>query len=164
MVTATSALSPSPLRLCYRKLARPHTTRGGAAAFSGGTPRCHPASSSSALLRSGLSSYCSRSKRTLHSATASTESKAAGGGNRRARVALGAVTTLAAVAALARESQLPDSFSEWDDEVIGVGGEHHIPVHTAQARGRKCRLLVHRRRRCKLHLPVLKRREERKTQ
>lgn len=58
----------------------------------------------------------------LHSAAAVSVSAASkegpkGGGKRRAKVALGAVTTLAAVAALAREAQLPDSFSEWDDQV-----------------------------------------------
>lgn len=42
-------------------------------------------------------------------------------------MALGAVATVAAVAALARESQLPDKLSEWDDQVKALS-QHPIAV------------------------------------
>lgn len=124
VVTAVAARSPSPLRLCCRKLARPPTTQGGeAAAFSGRFPgpRCRPASPA----LPPRSSNSLRSKRMLHfeaaaaaaSATATSKGPRGNGGSRGVKVALGAVTTLAAVAALAREAQLPNSFSEWDDQV-----------------------------------------------
>ncbi|CAB1109299.1 unnamed protein product [Ectocarpus sp. CCAP 1310/34] len=84
-------LGRSQLRLCCRRLARPSPRRGAAAAAA-----ASPATVSA-----------------RHSSTARPRARKKGG------MALGAVASVAAVAALLREAQLPDRFAEWDDEVGG---------------------------------------------